>query len=70
MIFKEVDSVIGFQRGVELQAVVYGASVLCYGVETGAGGVVDYEDVVHGSRIKGYVFWIQEEFYVGLFKVL
>jgi len=53
---EEVDSVVGFQRGVELQAVVHGATVLCYGVKIGAGGVVDYEDVVHISRIKCYVF--------------
>ena len=42
--------------GLNLQAVMYGVSVLCYGVKIGAGGVVDYEDVVHVSRIKCYVF--------------
>ena len=54
--------VVGFQRGVELQAVVYGASVLCYGVKIGAEGVIDYEDVVHVSCIKCYVFESRRNF--------
>jgi hypothetical protein len=46
---------------------VYGTSVLCYSVKTSVGSIVDYEYVVHVSRIKGYVFRMQEELYMGLF---
>jgi hypothetical protein len=34
---------------------VYG--VLCYEVRVGAGGIVNYEDVIHVSSVKVYVFW-------------
>ena len=43
---------------------MYGVGVLCNGVKVGAGGIVNYEDVIHTSRIEGYVFGIQERFYV------
>ena len=46
---------------------MHGARVLCYGIKIGVGGIINYEDVVHVSRTEGYVFGIQEEFYMGLF---
>ena len=42
----------------------------CYGVRVGAGGIVNYEDVMHVSCLEGYVFGIQERFYVVWFQVL
>jgi len=31
---------------------VYGVRVLCYGVRVGAGGIINYEDVIHVSCVK------------------
>ena len=49
---------------------VYGVRVLCSDIRVGAGGIVNYEDVIHISCVKGYVFGIQEISYVGLFQGL
>jgi len=38
---------------------VYGVRVLCYGVRVGAGGIINYEDVIQLSCLKDYVFGIQ-----------
>ena len=38
---------------------MHGVRVLCYGVSVGAGGIINYEDVIHASCVKGYVFGIQ-----------
>jgi hypothetical protein len=38
---------------------VYGVRVLCYVVKFGAGDIINYDEVIHVSCVKGYVFGIQ-----------